>query len=299
MRINNVLPEKVAAYWYHAQPGVEEGRAAAPGERVILYLHGGGYVMGSAAKDSATASATFSILKACSSSNFSRTLAVEYRISGGLPLLETNCNPFPAALLDAISAYSYLLKLGFAPHDIVVYGESAGAHLAFDLVLYLCRSHIPELPIPGGLLMLSPTADWALTHNEIPGNSMERNRPSDFVHTILNCGYSARSLLGDLPADTLRTSAYLALGGLHLDEEEAKMFAKFPPTCVIAGEAEQTLDAMRTLRERLVDQGVHVRYHEYQDAFHVPVILGHIGEPWKSMACRDIARWIEEDLYRK
>lgn len=73
-------------------------------------------------------------------------------------------------------------------------------------------------------------------------------------------------------------------------------FAAFPPTCIVAGDAETTLDPMRTLRDRLVERGVRVRYHEYRDAFHDAVVLGKIAEPWAATTVEDIANWVLTDV---
>ena len=89
-----------------------------------------------------------------------RIFALEYRISSAAPFTVTN--PFPAALLDAISGYRYLVhEIGFDPRRILLSGDSAGGGLAFNLARYLAIARLPSLPDPAGALLLSPTMDWA------------------------------------------------------------------------------------------------------------------------------------------
>ncbi len=84
---------------------------AARKETVILYLHGGSYILGSPRTHRGLAG---SIALASRSPG----LVVDYRLAPE--------NPFPAALDDALSAYTWLLDQGFAPQHIVIGGDSAG-----------------------------------------------------------------------------------------------------------------------------------------------------------------------------
>ena len=89
---------------------------------VVLYLHGGGYTCGSL--DYAK--------------GFAATLASEcgVRVFCGAYRLAPE-NPYPAALEDALTAYDYLLKKGYAPQQILLCGESAGGGLICALCLRL------------------------------------------------------------------------------------------------------------------------------------------------------------------
>jgi len=81
-------------------------------------------------------------------------------------------HPYPAALDDCVAAYRYILER-HAPADIVVGGRSAGGNLAAALML---RARDEGLPMPSGLVLLSPQAD--LTES---GDSFETNRMVDVV----------------------------------------------------------------------------------------------------------------------
>ena len=112
--------------------------------RVLLYLHGGGYVLGSL--------------------NTHRSLVGSLAQRCGLNVLTINYrkapdHPFPAALDDARRAYRWLLRQGHQPHEIVVAGDSAGGGLALALLLAL-RDAGAALPAAG--IGLSPWTDLNL-----------------------------------------------------------------------------------------------------------------------------------------
>ncbi|MBJ6111685.1 alpha/beta hydrolase [Hymenobacter sp. BT523] len=112
--------------------------------RVLLYLHGGGYVLGSL--------------------NTHRSLVGSLAQRSGLNVLTINYrkapdHPFPAALDDAKRAYRWLLRHGHQPHDIAVAGDSAGGGLALALLLAL-RNAGEALPAAG--VGLSPWTDLNL-----------------------------------------------------------------------------------------------------------------------------------------
>ena len=81
-----------------------------------------------------------------------RSFAVDYRLTSSAP--NPPANPFPAAVLDALAGYRYLVHdAGFAPENIIVAGDSAGGGLALALMMYLRDN---DYPLPGGGVLLSP-----------------------------------------------------------------------------------------------------------------------------------------------
>lgn len=88
-----------------------------------------------------------------------RLFALSYRLSSTSPF--PSLNPFPAALIDAIAGYRYLVQdVGFDPGNIIVSGDSAGGNLAYALARYMsAKEYGHELPRPGAVLLLSPTVD--------------------------------------------------------------------------------------------------------------------------------------------
>ena len=200
-------------------------------------------------------------------------------------------NPFPAAVIDAICAYNYLLnELGFEPHNVLFLGESAGGTLAAQLMRYLAAASLPQLPPPGGLLLLSPTMDWGTSHMG-PGSSMVCNRDSDWVHPFTT-GYSTYALLGKLPFSHAEENAWISLASRTLPKTEG-VFAGFAPTLIVGGGAEMTLDAMKTAGQRMVaDIGEEkAEFVEIPDAAHNMLTLGLHPEELEE-AYRVIGRWV-------
>lgn len=111
------------------------------GEQTLLYLHGGGYVMGSCDSHRALAA---NVARACGV----RAVLPEYRLAPE--------HPFPAALEDALAAYRALLAEGRAPESIVVVGDSAGGGLTLSL---LCAIRDASIPLPRAAVVLSPFTD--------------------------------------------------------------------------------------------------------------------------------------------
>jgi acetyl esterase/lipase len=118
-------------------------------EPTVLYLHGGGYLLGSAFGYQAHAGA----LAAAAQSG---VLVVDYRLAPE--------HPFPAALDDSRSAYRWLLDQGVAPERVTVAGDSAGGGLVMSLLLSLKRDGEPA---PGGAVLLCPWLDLGLRHAEL------------------------------------------------------------------------------------------------------------------------------------
>lgn len=219
-----------------------------------------------------------------------RIFALEYRLSSAAPF--EAANPFPASLIDAITGYHYLIDdVGYDPRQIIISGDSAGGGIAFNLARYIATANLTALPKPGGLILLSPTMDWAQTHTG-PHSSMQQNIRCDVVHTILESGYTRRALVGKLPEDTAATSAWISPGSLKADWEPG-MFSGFPPTVVVAGGAEYTLDPIHTVRERLVqDNGEEtVTFIEPPDALH-DFLMVEWHEPERTEVLCKLGGWV-------
>lgn len=110
-------------------------------EKLILYVHGGGYVSGSCSDHRGFVS------------KFAKTtghtcLVYEYRLAPE--------HPFPAAVDDSVTVYSWLLDKGFNPANILVAGESAGGGLTLVLLLALKER---KIPLPVAAVAISPWAD--------------------------------------------------------------------------------------------------------------------------------------------
>src|SRR5271167_669962 len=150
-RISERVPDGVICEKVNAG-GVNAEWIAAPGataDRVILYLHGGGYVIGSIKTHRAM------ISRIARASN-ARALAIDYRLAPE--------HPFPAAVEDTITAYRWLLAQGYKPSKIVVAGDSAGGGLTIVLLLAIRDA---GLPMPAGAVPISPWTDLEGTGESI------------------------------------------------------------------------------------------------------------------------------------
>ena len=123
---------------------------------VVLYFHGGVYVMGDAFLAADLASQVGRRADA-------KVFSVDYRLAPE--------HPYPAAVDDALAAYEALLHNGTAPSDIAFAGESAGGGLAIA-TLVNARDH--GLPLPAAAFVMSPYADLTLA-----GTTMETKREAD------------------------------------------------------------------------------------------------------------------------
>jgi len=123
---------------------------------VVLYFHGGVYVLGDAFQAAGLASQV-------GRQTHAKVISVDYRLAPE--------HPYPAAVDDALAAYEALLRGGTAPSDIAFAGESAGGGLAIA-TLVNARDH--GLPLPAAAFVMSPYADLTLA-----GTTMETKRDAD------------------------------------------------------------------------------------------------------------------------
>ena len=182
---------------------------------VVLYFHGGVYVLGDAFQAADLASQI-------GRRTHAKVISVDYRLAPE--------HPYPAAVDDALAAYQALLDNGTAPSDIVFAGESAGGGLAVA-TLVNARDH--GLPLPAAALVMSPYADLTLT-----GTTMDTKRAVDPLFTPE--AFPARVAdytSGQDPALGLISPIFADLSGL-------------PPLIIQAGTHEVLLDdAVRLARQ--------------------------------------------------
>ena len=129
------------------------GRSAewlrAPGaqaERAILYLHGGGYVMGSLNTHRSLGGEVSRAAQAA-------VLMLDYRLGPE--------EPFPAAVEDGVAAYRWLLENGFEPHNLAIAGDSAGGGLA---AATLVAARDQQLSLPAAAVCISPWSDMTCSN---------------------------------------------------------------------------------------------------------------------------------------
>jgi len=274
------------------------GEKATEGEKVVYFLHGGSYVGLSAHPNSPPSAIPRNLLARCPS--VKRSFAIEYRLSSTDP--NPRENPFPAALIDAVAGYFYLVRtVGFDPKDIIVTGDSAGGNLALALVRYLIDRERGDQPnpdglpaSPGALLLLSPWCDVSNSH-DVPGSSWYTCAESDYIVLAKSdrMGYGQTAFLGPFGIAAAKTNMYLSPASRVL-LGSPKGFKGYPKTFIASGGAEVLRDQIRALhscmKEEMGDEGV--VYYEAEDAVHDYLNFGGWQEPEKSQTFKAIAEWV-------
>jgi monoterpene epsilon-lactone hydrolase len=217
---------------------VRPAAAVAP-DSCILYLHGGGYVIGSC--------------------NTHRALASHLAGRTGLPVLVVGYrlgpeHPFPAAVDDALVAYEWLLAEGYEPGRIVVAGDSAGGGLALATLLAL-RDRGRPLPALG--VPISPWTDLTLS-----GESMTSMADRDPMVTRPGLQRMADWYVGGAdPKEPLVSPLFADPAGL-------------PPLLVHVGEVEVLRDDAIRFAERASAAGVDVTLEVWPEMIHVWHVFG-------------------------
>ena len=216
---------------------VEAEWVTAPGaasDRVILHLHGGGYVIGSINTHRALAAGLSRAAKA-------RVLLIGYRLAPE--------HPHPAAVEDATAAYRWLLAQGLSPERIAIAGDSAGGGLTIATLVAL-RDAGEKLPAAG--VCLSPWVDL-----EGIGDSMRTKAELDpMVKKDGLVQLATLYLGGKHPRTPLAAPLYADLSGL-------------PPLLILAGTWETLLDDASRIAERARKAGVAVTYEPAEGMIHV------------------------------
>lgn len=208
--------------------------------RTLLYLHGGGYIIGSIASHRALVAR---LSEACDA----RALAVDYRLAPEAP--------HPAAVEDAVAVYRWLLDQGTEPKSIVIAGDSAGGGLTVATLVALRDAGI-ALPAAG--VCISPWVDM-----ECRGDSMTSRADRDPMLRSHHLLEMAKMYLGDQdPRSPLASPIHADLRGL-------------PPLLIQVGGCETLYDDATRLAERARAAGVEVTFDEWDEMFHVWHAFAH------------------------
>jgi len=203
--------------------------------RVVLYLHGGGYTIGSIAS---YRSYTGRLARAAQS----RLLSVGYRLAPE--------HPFPAALDDAVSSYHWLLDQGISPSRIAVVGDSAGGGLALSMVIAIRDA---GAPIPAAIVAIGPSTDLAKE-----GASMKERAHLDPIVTYESSTAHALRYVG--PKGNLKhplaSPLYADLRGL-------------PPLLIMVGTHEALFDDSTRFAAKAEAAGVEVQLDIWEEMIHV------------------------------
>lgn len=212
-------------------------------DRVLLYLHGGGYVIGSPHTHRALAG---KITKGISAS----CLLIDYR--------KAPENPYPAALDDALTAYKFLLDKGYKAKNIVLVGDSAGGGLSIALQ-YELKEY--QLPLPLCTTLLSPYLDLTGT-----GKSLKKNAKNDRFLDVFEMRRWAEMYAGDHD---------------YSDPFISPLFgdlSNFPPILVQASKSEVLYDDSNRFVKKARKAGINVTFQTWNGLIHWWHMFGTMPE---------------------
>jgi epsilon-lactone hydrolase len=226
-------------------------------DKVILYLHGGGYGY-------------------CSADTH-RSLAARIMIESGVKVLLPEYrlapeHPFPAAIEDTLTIYRWLLEQGYESSNIIFAGDSAGGGLSVVATLALRNQ---SEPLPAALVCLSPWVD--LTSS---GESYRENRNKDpyLVEELVR--KTAQAYAADESLDNRLISPVFA------------DFSGFPPMFIQVGSIEILLSDAQLLANKAQQAGVEVHFKVWEGMWHVWQISNRLPEA--KQAVKEIGDFVRQ-----
>lgn len=226
-------------------------------DKVILHLHGGGYVTGGMDSHLMMCIPMAQTLK-------TKILLPEYRLAPE--------QPFPAAVDDALKVYRWLLAQGYQSKDIIISGDSAGGGLSLAAVLALRDN---GEPLPAAVICMSPWTDLTFT-----GASHITKAKADCV----------------LLTDVLREWAACYIGTQRPDHPLISPiyadFHGFPPLLIQVGSDEVLLDDARMLAEKAKAAGVDATLNIWDEMWHVWQALGELI-PESKRAFEEVGQFLD------
>ncbi|MCC6919250.1 MAG: alpha/beta hydrolase [Alphaproteobacteria bacterium] len=213
-------------------------RADAPSDAALMYVHGGGYAIGSIATHRPM---TTAIAKGLAG----RVLSLDYRLAPE--------HPCPAAIDDAVAGYRFLLDQGIKPARIAIAGDSAGGGLT---VATLQAIRDTGLPAPAGGWCLSPWTDMTATSGTMTAKAEE-----DLM----------------LSAESIREFAAAYIGSDALNPKATVLNASLkglPPLFIQVGTAEVLLGDSLALAAKAAEANVTVTLETWPNMPHVFQMFG-------------------------
>lgn len=227
---------------------------------VVLYLHGGAYVMGSP-KSHRNLSANIAL------ASKTKVLTIDYRLAPE--------HPFPGAVEDAAKAYRWLLKKGFNPQKIVIAGDSAGGGLTIATILKLREL---KLPLPGAAVCLSPWFDL-----EGLGESVQKLNQSDPMIDVEALRVFAKYYVTDEHLrNPLAAPLYADLKGL-------------PPIYIQVSTSELLYDDTLRFEKKAKEAGIELKIDTWQKTVHVWQLFGSLL-PEAGQAIKKIGAYVYDKV---
>jgi len=233
----------------------------APDDKVLLYLHGGAYLIGSCR----THRQMVSHIARAAGIN---ALVPDYRLAPE--------HRFPAAIEDAVRIYRSLLSQGFKPRDIFIAGDSAGGGLTVATLLSLRHAGVP---LPAAAVLLSPFLDVSASGESATTRADQDPwfDPSDLAVVADNYCNNADDLKNPLVSPVFANVAGL------------------PPTLIQVGDDEILLSDATRFAALMDEAGLEVQLEIWPEMWHVFQLL--VGKmPESRMAIRKIGGYLHERM---
>ena len=223
--------------------------------KTILYLHGGGYVMGSYNTHRA-------LIGRIARAAGCKALAINYR--------KAPENKYPLALQDALAAYKQMIADGY--ENIFIMGDSAGGGLTLALLQLIKKQRLPKA---AGAVLLSPWTDLTMS-----GDSIQTKKDKDPLITphLLDI-FSKRYYADADPTDPLISPHFADVKG-------------FPPTLIQVGGNEVLFDDSIRMAQKMNKAGVKVQLEIYDNMMHVWQFFGGIV-PEANKAIDEIGEFVK------
>ena len=250
----DVIREAVSA---NGVPGEWITPKTSSSDKVLLYVHGGGFVYRLTPPHLKIGGYLAQKIKV-------HTLMVDYRTGPN--------NPFPAALDDCTTSYLWLIEQGFSAQNIVVAGDSAGGNLTITLLMKLRDS---GHPLPAAAACLSPVAD-------LTPKDDQRREFKDPLISSETAKFYHKSYLGNNDAHNPLISPVFG------------SFQGLPPLLVHAGEEELLRYDAKRIANLAQSAGVDVRLEIYPRMWHVWQI--NLSLPQAIQSLDDIAGFFKTHL---
>jgi monoterpene epsilon-lactone hydrolase len=209
-------------------------RCAPVSDDILLYVHGGGFVLGSPDSHKHMVAYLAGALGV-------DTVMPKYRLAPE--------NPFPAGFDDVVATYHGLIASGRRADQIVLGGDSAGGALVLGLLAYLSDQ---GADLPQSAFLLSPVVDLAGTFD-----SLKTNAQSEVLLAHERFEELAEMYFGDQDRQQAYASPYYAA------------FATCPPVLFHCCDGELLRDETLEMQRKLVDLGHPVLVRSWPNAFHV------------------------------
>jgi acetyl esterase/lipase len=207
-------------------------------DRVIVYLHGGAFVVGGRFLHR-------QLMSTIAESTRASVIAVAYR--------QLPHHPVSASIADALDAYRYVLDSGVPASQVVVMGDSAGGYLTFQLAL---AAEAAGLPMPAGLVAMSPLIDFDGTA-KVDADSSK------------TCSLFPEHCFDGLAEVVLRASRRAGEAHALPDAPSRAALHGLPPSLIQASTAEMVYPDAEAMTEALLGAGVDVELQVWDHQVHV------------------------------